>query len=199
MRDAHENDSNFSVTCELCGRTYKKWDSLKKHLHRDHGGECANVRMDTDTGSEDITTHDGLSTESAGGAHQLFESFLPTSEQMNDERVDQKWESARFLLKVTEEHSISYSGVDSLCTSVQKLVDDVCCRIKDNVQTLLPNTLSSCEKEAVLCTCDTPAIFDGLTSRYLREKFYREKFHYAVSCMRRNALIISSYRILFPF
>lgn len=39
MRDTHEKDGNFSVVCDLCGRTYKKWNSLKKHLHRDHNGE----------------------------------------------------------------------------------------------------------------------------------------------------------------
>ena len=36
IRDIHENDPNFVVYCSQCGRSYKKWSSLKKHLHREH-------------------------------------------------------------------------------------------------------------------------------------------------------------------
>ena len=39
LRDFHANDPNFQVNCTLCGKSYKKWCSLKKHLHRVHSGE----------------------------------------------------------------------------------------------------------------------------------------------------------------
>lgn len=39
LRDFHENDPNFQVNCSLCGKSYKKWCSLKKHLHRVHSGK----------------------------------------------------------------------------------------------------------------------------------------------------------------
>jgi len=44
MWEIHGNDSNFNISCELCGRTYKKWNSLKK---RDHAGECVDVELRT--------------------------------------------------------------------------------------------------------------------------------------------------------
>ena len=37
IRATHENDPNFRVYCSLCGKSYNKWCSFKKHLHRDHG------------------------------------------------------------------------------------------------------------------------------------------------------------------
>ena len=44
-RSVHENDPNFVIYCSQCGRSYKKWTSLKKHLHREHPGiELCNNR-----------------------------------------------------------------------------------------------------------------------------------------------------------
>ena len=37
IRATHENDPNFCVYCSLCGKSYNKWHSFKKHLHHDHG------------------------------------------------------------------------------------------------------------------------------------------------------------------
>ena len=37
-RAIHENDPDFKIYCSLCGRSFQKWCSLKKHLHRDHTG-----------------------------------------------------------------------------------------------------------------------------------------------------------------
>ena len=44
LRDIHENDANFQVSCSLCGRTYRKWCSLKKHLHRSHPSKFSLIR-----------------------------------------------------------------------------------------------------------------------------------------------------------
>ena len=41
LRDLHQNDPSFRVFCTLCGMTFRKWCSLKKHLHRDHDGNCS--------------------------------------------------------------------------------------------------------------------------------------------------------------
>ena len=45
LREIHENDANFQVSCSLCGRTYRKWCSLKKHLHRSHPSKSRKVRL----------------------------------------------------------------------------------------------------------------------------------------------------------
>ena len=182
MREIHGNDSNFNISCELCGRTYKKWDSLKKHLHRDHAGECVDVGLRRSENDGTSNIQEGSYTEVGdGNAHQSVLESQPIPLIRISDGPDQKWGSARFLLKTTEEQSLTYLGTDILCNSIQNLVDDVCCRIKGNIETVLPNTLSNHERESILTACSTPVIFDGLTTRYLREKFYREKFNYSVS------------------
>ena len=32
----HQDDPQFKISCMDCGKTFKKWCTLKKHLHRDH-------------------------------------------------------------------------------------------------------------------------------------------------------------------
>ena len=39
MRTVHSNDPRFCVRCSICGKTFRKWPSLKKHLHREHGSK----------------------------------------------------------------------------------------------------------------------------------------------------------------
>jgi len=41
------------------------------------------------------------------------------------DNLNMQWEGAKFLLRVTEEHKLTYNGVDNLCDSIQWLVDRV--------------------------------------------------------------------------
>ena len=34
--ELHENEPNFMVYCSICGKSVRKWCSLKKHLQRNH-------------------------------------------------------------------------------------------------------------------------------------------------------------------
>ena len=43
--DRHSRDPNFSVACNFCGKTYTKWNSFKKHLHRTHGMDSTQGSM----------------------------------------------------------------------------------------------------------------------------------------------------------
>ena len=52
----------------------------------------------------------------------------------NKEEVNQHWESARFLLHMTEEHSLRHAGVDSFCDSTQWFVEKVCSQISKRVE-----------------------------------------------------------------
>ena len=54
---------------------------------------------------------------------------------MVDGLVDSWWDKAKFLLRVTEENSLTHFGVDSLCDSVQWLVDSITCDLKEKIKT----------------------------------------------------------------
>ena len=40
--------------------------------------------------------------------------------------VDEKWDSALFLLRVAQEHSLTYEGVDKFCDTIQSFTEKVC-------------------------------------------------------------------------
>ena len=100
--------------------------------------------------------------------------------------MDQQWESAHFLLHATEEHSLTHSGVDSLCESTQRFVDKVCSQVSERIKALLPVDVDSALRQSLLAACKPGDLFTGLTTRYSREKYYCEAFNYVVricTCM----------------
>ena len=36
IRSCHESEPNFLVYCHLCGLSFSKWESLRKHVQRNH-------------------------------------------------------------------------------------------------------------------------------------------------------------------
>ena len=122
-------------------------------------------------------TDTGVTTESVNSCDEQFMDWL---EQGNSLEIDPKWESARFLLRATEEHSLTHTGVDSLCDSVQWFVETVCFQIAERVEAGLPPTTDAAVKEQLLSACRPGDLFSGLKSRYMREKYYEEKFNYVV-------------------
>ena len=106
-----------------------------------------------------------------------------TDAHISDSQLGLKtWESAKFLLHTTEEHHLTHSGANSLCDSVQWLVDSLFSQIKNKLQTQIPITVDQVEREAILETCNPCDLFSDLNSRYLREKYYKDHFNYVV-CM----------------
>lgn len=97
--------------------------------------------------------------------------------------VEQKWESARFLLKATEEHFLTHEGIESLCDSIQTFVEQVTDEIAMKVERKLANSqLDINTQQEIVAACTPPQdLFPGLRSRYLREQFYENKFHYVVA------------------
>ena len=102
------------------------------------------------------------------------------------EEVGQQWESARFLLHVTEEHSLTHSGVESFCESTQRFVDKICSQVSEKINTLLPANVDSALRQSLPAACKPGELFIGLTTRYSREKYYSEAFNYVV---RKNNVL----------
>ena len=97
----------------------------------------------------------------------------------NDSFEDEKWKFAKFLLHVTEEHHLTHDGVTNLSNSVQWLVDSLFSQVKEKMSAHLSDTVNV-DREAILKICEPGDIFSGLNTRYLREKFYKERFNFVV-------------------
>ena len=99
--------------------------------------------------------------------------------------IDAQWDSALFLLRVTEEHSLSYEGVASLCNSVQSFTEKVSQTIEEKVERILSSNIGSAldegMKEEILDACKPGDLFEGLTARHSRELYYEAHLNYKVS------------------
>lgn len=124
-------------------------------------------------------TIDNEAVENSADQSEPFD-FDMTESHFSDEVVDQNWECAKFLLRVTEEHHLTHDGVGSLSDSVQWLVDSLFMQVTDKLKSQIPETVSQEEREAILKTCDPGDLFSELNSRYLREKYYKNHFNYVV-------------------
>lgn len=97
---------------------------------------------------------------------------------------NQQWGCAKFLLRVTEEHHLTHNGIDSLCDSIQWLLDSIVSQMTEKLKSQIPEVVNQTERDAILATCEVGDLFLGLKSRYLREKYYETYFNYVVSCIR---------------
>ena len=95
--------------------------------------------------------------------------------------VDEKWDSALFLLRVTQEHSLTYEGVDLFCDTVQSFTEKVCENIATKIDEAIdkyPETQAL--KQEFLEACNPGNLFEGLTTRSSRERYYEAHFNYKV-------------------
>ena len=95
--------------------------------------------------------------------------------------VDEKWDNALFLLRVTQEHSLTYEGVNVFCDTVQSFTERVC----DSIATKIDAAISSSPeihafRQELLEACKPGNLFEGLTTRNSRECYYETHFNYKV-------------------
>ena len=174
IRATHENGPNFRVYCSLCRKSYNKWCSFKKHLHRDHG-------MDNEATKSCMYMYPYIGTEcapvisnstSVDYVHDLDQQEVAIDDYLDesDSFEDEKWKCAKFLLHVTEEHHLTHDGVTNLSNSVQWLVDSLFAQVKEKISAHLSDIVDV-DKETILKICEPGDIFLGLNTRHLREIF----------------------------
>lgn len=196
-KDVHRNDAKVFYY-NHCSKSYKKWDSLKKHLHRCHCGKLYLfykwrlfyfvVFFCSTSEEQSSNAHDTIDADLTPPASPVNtvdsndDASFPESSTWLTE-VEQKWECARFLLKATEEHFLTHEGIESLCDSIQTFVEQVTDEIAMKVERKLANSqLDINTQQEIVAACTPPQdLFPGLRSRYLREQFYENKFHYVVT------------------
>lgn len=125
------------------------------------------------------------SVQESSDTFQLVEDYVDTvdNEQLPNSyiHVDEQWDNAHFLLRMTHEQSLTHDGVNSLCEAVQDFTDRVCEKVEQRVEVKLRNTdIDESTIRDILSDCKPGDLFEGLKSRHNREKYYQLHFNYMV-------------------
>ena len=179
MATVHAHDPNFFIRCGIqgCPRNYSNFFSFKKHLyrkHRDYLELCSPTNDDApDLGNMNEDEMDG---------------FL--SMNVNHHEADtnsHKKQMALFLLKTKEIRKVSQIALDGIVDDVTSIihltVDKLKCEVDNTLKSSGINggisTFSSLGD--VFNNTDIRDPFNGLSSKYLQDKFYKDHFNLLVS------------------
>lgn len=152
----------------FCGMAFKRWESFRKHYGRFHSDEM-NVleQQDVSLYPEQITDDLNLSENRS--------NMLQNSHEW-----DLEWDCTMFLMRITNELSLTHSGIDKMCTATQSFIDLIFNKTFHRVQSRLQSqiTLTTELSNDIRTVCNLGDVFNQLSSRYYRESYYCEHFNY---------------------
>ena len=101
----------------------------------------------------------------------------------NSHEWDLEWDCTMFLMRITNELSLTHSGIDKMCTATQSFIDLIFNKTFHRVQSCLQSqiTLTTELSNDIRTVCNLGDVFNQLSSRYYRESYYCEHFNYVVS------------------
>ena len=85
-----------------------------------------------------------------------------------------------FLLRASDELSLSHNGVDRLCSSTQWFIDTVSESISQKIKGYLSGMGVEYDGNDIDGLCHTENVFGELSSRYYRDNYYASAFSYVV-------------------
>lgn len=91
----HSNERHFVLSCKHCGKTYSKYESLRKHIYRKHS-KC-------DDGSEDLRSDHDLDVSCESTDNDDDTNTSGVEEKMNEVQNH----CAAFILQLRSAHNVS--------------------------------------------------------------------------------------------
>ena len=115
----------------------------------------------------------------------------------NSTSEDPSWENARFLLRVTQEQSLTYDGTEKFCDSVQDFTDvlteKMAYQMKEKLTDLRGSTIDETITQELLSICKPIDLFTGLKTRHSREQYYETHFNYQVAVCAHTYMHIHTH------
>jgi hypothetical protein len=196
IRRCHENDPKFLVYCHVCGSSFKKWETLRKHIQRSscHNAiepetvsTCHQPEVEASVTSSlavvsHVTDMTMMSDYDVAASNSDIDDMEVQIDEMETDRSKEieENESALFMLRVTNELSLNHANVTRLCSAVEWYVDILTDSITDKVQRSLKEAGVTDKSllDDISEACQTRNIFDKLSSRYQREQYFENNLHY---------------------
>lgn len=169
MAAVHAHDPTFHTICgiEECPRTYTNFFSFKRHLYCKHRGVLDLMPVSPDvimTVSDDI--EDGSS-----------------SCEVNATEIDEKKESALFIMKAKTVHKVSQSALSGLLDDFSSMLERKIGFIQEGVEKIT-NNMPAENQTSIAKLFQEPSIstpFIGLETQHFQEKYFVEKLGLLVS------------------
>ena len=166
----HKSDPNFHVYCELCLRSYTKWDSYRKHLQRG----CSAIHSTTlDSPTYPEVDTDEIASENWDRMEQ------DTSVAEENVIIQDDWYEAKYILNIKEKYILSQVAVDQIISSTKTLVSDILGGITDTIQGSVPLDVMELIQNEIDKVNTT--LFQRLSSAALQKKYFQKYFNLIVS------------------
>lgn len=97
--------------------------------------------------------------------------------------MDPQWDDALFLLRISQEHSLTHHGISDICETMQSYAEMLCHEVAQKIEKKLATIdgIGPAITEELISLCEPSDRFASLKSRHLREKYYERHYNYVVS------------------
>lgn len=152
----HKFEPNFIVHCSKagCGASFKTVAGLRTHHYRKHANDPEAENSEDDILVQENEDHNDVETET--------EDFM------------KKWE-AQFILMLVAQHNLSQKAVDDILVSMKQMNVFRNNLMKENIRSQVPEDIYA---RIDLDKIFSDDMFEGLQSKYLREKYFERYLGY---------------------
>ena len=189
----HSHEANFRITCGIdgCTRTYRIFDSYRKHVYVKHRAALCSVSIGADEEHlQDVAQHFQDDAERISNTSNSYSLFSEEEDQQQVEPyfAQRDRNSALFILKAREIHKISQSSLNSLLGDISTYVDMTKVRLIQLVnEALRAKGIEMGEELQALSNSPTVSDpFKNLRSEHLQTQYFIKKFQMVVSIIYYN-------------
>ena len=165
---SHRNDPRFHIYCKSCLRSYKKWDSYRKHIER----SCKiipsiTVSIDNPDIAEEVDTMGNVEEEASEIVQNLDGTFLIIKSKVDNGMM-------RLMLSIKEKHVLPQVAVDRVLLSTRDLVSEILSGLMNEIRGCVPVNGMNLLEEKVEHIKDT--LFESVSTAFLQKKIFQGAF-----------------------
>ena len=195
LRLVHSTDSTFHVSCNIagCSQEFRSFSAFNSHVYRCHRAAIGLEHLTGAATTSQSPSHHNISTANSPESRRLseYEDDKGQHDESSPQRVEDAFAldttyrqtNAEFIMKLSEGRQLSQVAVDDIIQGCREICKQMC-TVKVNVVRVLSDAgidaFSIPGLEDNLSKIPDP--FVGLETPYMREKFYKQRMNYVVSC-----------------
>lgn len=161
----HKSHPSFSVSCTMCGASYRKYDSYRKHVLRKHNDTV--ILQSAQNGSDNEMPDDGVT------------EMQITPENREEQLIDK---SASYIMQLRSVYGLSQSAVNFIVSQTRQIVTMSVDHSQQMLLQQLPDNQLAIEVSDVIGSIHRADPFSGLDTEWMQKKHFQEKFGMLQPC-----------------